>query len=227
VTLPSPAEDRSRWLPEPEALRLLSGYDLPVIPHRLATTPDEAGRAARDLGCPVAMKVVAADLVHKSDIGGVRLNIATPEEAVEAFTAIRDRLTPHVSPLTFHGVLVAQMAAPGTEVIVGMVRDPQFGPALMVGLGGIFVDLYKDVTFRLPPLGLTEARAMFAELRAAPLLTGYRGQPPRDLDALATCACTVGRIAAEHPDIQEIDLNPIIAHERGCIIVDAKIRMHP
>jgi acetyl-CoA synthetase (ADP-forming) len=227
VTPPSAAEDRSRWLPEPEALRLLSGYDLPVIPHRLAATPEEAGLAALDLGCPVAMKVVAADLVHKSDIGGVRLNIGSPEEAAAVFTAIRDRLMPHVSPLMFHGVLVAQMAPPGTEIIVGMVRDPQFGPAVMVGLGGIFVELFKDVSFRLPPFTLTEARSMFAELRAAPLLTGYRGQPPCDVNALATCACAVARIAAEHPDIQEIDLNPIIAHERGCTIVDAKIRVRP
>jgi len=225
VTAPCSAEDRGRWLPEPEALRLLSGYDLPVIPHRLATTPDEAGRAARDLGCPVAMKVVASGLVHKSDVGGVRLNIATAEEAAAAFTAILDRLTPYPSRLTIHGILVAKMAAPGTEVIVGMVRDPQFGPAVMVGLGGIFVELYKDVAFRLPPLGSAEARSMFADLRAAPLLSGYRGRPPCDLDVLATCACGVARIAAEHPEIQEIDLNPVIAHERGCTIVDAKVRV--
>lgn len=238
MTPTSGAEDRSRWLPEPEALRLLSGYDLPVVPHRLAATAEEAGLAARDLSCPVAVKVVTADIVHKSDVGGVRLNIASPEEAAAVFTAIRDHVTRHmpaprsarqagVSPLTFHGVLIAQMAAPGTEIIVGMVRDPQFGPAVMVGLGGVFVELYKDVSFRLPPFTLTEARSMFAELRAAPLLAGYRGQPPCDLDALATCACAVARIAAEHPDILEIDLNPIIAHERGCTIVDAKIRVRP
>ena len=218
-----PAGDRTRWLPEPEALRLLADYRLPVIAHRLATTPEEAAQAARDLGCPVALKVVSPEIPHKSDVGGVRLNVATPEEAAAAFTALRNRLTPHASRLTIHGILVAKMAAPGTEVIVGMVRDPQFGPAVMVGLGGVFVELYKDVAFRLPPLSPAEARAMLAELKAAPLLTGYRGQPPRDVDALAACACAVARIAAEHPEIQEIDLNPIIAHERGCMIVDAKI----
>lgn len=227
MTLPSSANDLDRWLPEPEALRLLSGYDLPVIPHRLAATPEEAGWAARTLGCPVAMKVVASDLIHKSDIGGVCLNIASPEEAADAFTAILNRITPRIAPLTAHGILVAKMAPPGTEVIVGMVRDPQFGPAVMVGLGGVFVELYKDVAFRLPPLGLADAKSMFAELKAAPLLTGYRGQPPRDLDALAACACTVVRIAREHPEIQEIDLNPIIAYERDCTIVDAKIRVDP
>lgn len=227
MTPPSSADDRDRWLPEPEALRLLSGYHLPVIAYRLATTPEEAARAARSLGCPVAMKVVAADLIHKSDSGGVRLNIASPEEAAAAFTAILNHLTARISPLTAHGMLVAKMAPPGTEVIVGMVRDPQFGPAVMVGLGGVFVELYKDVAFRLPPLSLAEARSQFLELKAAPLLIGYRGQPARDLDALATCACAVARIAAEHPDIQEIDLNPIVAFERGCTIVDAKIRVHP
>jgi acyl-CoA synthetase (NDP forming) len=227
VTAPSRADDSGRWLSEPEALQLLSGYNLPVIPHCLAATPAEADRAARELGCPVAMKVVAADLIHKSDIGGVQLHVRTPEEAAATFTTLRDRLAPHVSPLTFRGILVAKMAAPGIEVIVGMVRDPQFGPAVMAGLGGIFVELYQDVVFRLPPLGPADARSMLGELKAAPLLTGYRGQPPRDLDALATCACTVARIAAEHPDIREIDLNPIIAYERGCTIVDAKIRVSP
>ncbi len=215
------------WLAEPEALRLLSGYGLPVVAHRLARSPEEAARAARDLGCPVALKIVAPDLVHKSDVGGVRLHIATPEEAAQAFTALWDRLAPPASRLPPHGILVARMAAPGPEVILGMVRDPQFGPAVMVGLGGIFVELYRDVAFRLPPLHPAEARAMLRELKAAPLLTGYRGQPPRDLDALASCACAVARIAAEHPEIQELDLNPVIAHERGCTIVDAKIRVHP
>lgn len=221
-----PTADRTRWLPEPEAFRLLAGYRLPVIAHRLATTPEEAAQAARDLGCPVALKVVSPEIPHKSDVGGVRLNVATPEDAAAAFTTILDRLTPHPSRLTIQGILVAKMAAPGTEVIVGMLRDPQFGPAVMVGLGGIFVELYQDVAFRLPPLNPVEARAMLGDLKAAPLLTGYRGRPPCDLDALAACACMVARIAAEHPEIQEIDLNPIIAHERGCMIVDAKILVH-
>jgi acetyl-CoA synthetase (ADP-forming) len=204
-------------------LDLLARYGLPVIPHRLATTPEAAAEAARTLGCPVVMKVVSPDIPHKTDIGGVALNLRTPEEAAAAYTAIHHRLTAHVSRPTLHGILVARMAAPGTEVIVGMTRDPQFGPAVMVGLGGIFVELYKDVAFRLPPLTLADARAMLTEIKAAPLLTGYRGQPPRDLDALAACACGVARIAAEHSEIQEIDLNPIIAYERGCVIVDAKM----
>ena len=221
-----PAGDRTRWLPEPEALRLLADYNLPVIAHHLAATPEEAAQAARDLGCPVVLKVASPEIPHKSDVGGVRLNVATPEDAAAAFTAIQTQVRSHVSRFTLHGILVAKMAAPGTEVIVGMVRDPQFGPAVMVGLGGIFVELYKDVAFRLPPLSPAEARAMLGELKAAPLLTGYRGQPARDVDALAACACTVARIAAEHPEIQEIDLNPIIARERGCMIVDAKILVH-
>jgi acetyl-CoA synthetase (ADP-forming) len=229
----SPAAPDTRWLPEPEALALLAQFDLPVIPHRLATTPDEAAQAARELGCPVALKVVSPDIVHKTDVGGVALHLPTPQEAAAAFTAIHDRLvassprldTSHPSRLTIHGILVAKMATPGIEVIVGMVRDPQFGPAVMFGLGGIFVELYKDVVFRLPPLTMADARTMLAEVKAAPVLTGYRGQPPRDLDALAACACAVARIAEAHPEIQEIDLNPIIAHERGCVIVDGKIRV--
>lgn len=218
---PPPAS--GRWLPEPEALRLLATYELPVVPHRLARSADEAAAAAQELGCPVALKIVSPGLIHKSDVGGVLLDVPTPAEAATAYTAILNRLTPPASRLTIHGVLVARMAAPGTEVILGMLRDPQFGPAVMAGLGGIFVELYKDVAFRLPPLTPDAARAMLMELKAAPLLTGYRGQPPRDLDALATCACAVGRIAAEHPEIHEMDLNPVLAYERGCVIVDAKI----
>lgn len=220
---PSPATDRTHWLAEPDALRLLSSYNLSVIAHRLATSPDEAAMAAQDLGCPVAAKVVAPGLIHKSDVGGVRLDLATPRDAAAAFSAIRDALRMHDPTCTIHGVLIAKMATPGIEVIVGMVRDLQFGPAVMFGLGGVFVEVYKDVVFRLPPLSMAESRAMLLEVKAAPLLTGYRGRPPRDLDALAACACTVARVAAEHPEIQAIDLNPIIAHEQGCVIVDAKI----
>lgn len=212
-----------RWLPEPEALRLLATYDLPVIPHRLARSPDEAAAAAQDLGCPVALKIVSPVILHKSDVGGVVLNVPTPGDARAAFTRIREHVTRHMPNAAMDGVLVAQMARPGTEVILGLLRDPQFGPAVMAGLGGVFVELYKDVAFRLLPLTPAAARAMLLELKAAPLLTGYRGQPPRDLDALATCACAVTRIAAAHPEIQEMDLNPVLAYERGCVIVDAKI----
>jgi acetyl-CoA synthetase (ADP-forming) len=222
VTAHPPAAS-GRWLPEPEALRLLATYDLPIIPHRLASSPDDAAAAARELGCPVALKIVAPDIIHKTDIGGVLLNVPTPEAARESFTALSNRLTPHAPRPTMDGILVARMAAPGTEVILGMLRDPQFGPAVMAGLGGIFVELYKDVAFRLPPLTPAAARAMLMELKAAPLLTGYRGQSPRDLDALASCACAVARIATEHPEIHEMDLNPVLAYERGCVIVDAKI----
>jgi acyl-CoA synthetase (NDP forming) len=222
VTAPSPAAP-GRWLPEPEAYRLLATYDLPVIAHRLATSPDEAAATAQELGFPVALKIVSPDIIHKSEVGGVVLNVPTPSEAAAAYTAILNRLTPAASRLTIHGVLVARMAPPGTEVILGMLRDPQFGPAVMAGLGGVFVELYQDVAFRLPPLTPPEARAMLLGLKAAPLLTGYRGQPPRDLDALARCASGVARIAAEHPEIQEMDLNPVLAYERGCMIVDAKI----
>jgi acetyl-CoA synthetase (ADP-forming) len=222
VNIHSPAA-AGRWQPEPEALRLLTTYDLPVIPHRLTRSADEATAAARELGCPVALKIVSTGIIHKTDIGGVLLNVPTPEAAREAFSALHDRLAAHASRPTIDGILVARMAAPGTEVILGMLRDPQFGPAVMAGLGGIFVELYKDVAFRLPPLTPAAARAMLMELKASPLLTGYRGQPPRDLDALAACACAVARIAADHPEIQEMDLNPVLAYERGCVIVDAKI----
>jgi acetyl-CoA synthetase (ADP-forming) len=222
VTAPSPAAP-GRWLPEPEAFRLLTTYDLPVIPHRLATSPDEAAATAQELGFPVALKILSPDIIHKSEVGGVVLNVPTAGDARTAFARIRESAARHLPNALVNGVVVARMAPPGTEVILGMLRDPQFGPAVMAGLGGVFVELYQDVAFRLPPLTPPEARAMLLGLKAAPLLTGYRGQPPRDLDALARCASGVARIAAEHPEIQEMDLNPVLAYERGCMIVDAKI----
>ena len=227
MTTPPPA-NRSRLLPEPEALQLLQGAGLSVIPHRLARTPKEAAAAARDLGCPVAAKIVAHALAHKSDIGGVILNLSTPEEAAAAFTTLRNRLAARLATVQFHGALIAKMAAPGgLEVILGMVRDPQFGPALMFGLGGVFVEVYNDVVFRLPPLTPAEARTMLTEVKAARLLIGYRGLPARDLESLAAGACTLARLAADHPEIQEIDLNPVISYERGCVIVDAKVLVRP
>ena len=227
MTTPPPAS-RNRLLPEPEALHFLEGAGLPVIPHRLARTPEEAAAAARDVGCPVAAKIVAHALAHKSDIGGVILNLSTPEEAAAAFTTLRDRLAARIASLQFHGVVIAKMApAGGLEVIIGMVRDPQFGPTVMFGLGGVFVEVYNDVVFRLTPLTLAEARTMLTEVKAARLLTGYRGHPARDLESLAAGACRLARLAADHPEIQEIDLNPVIAYAQGCVIVDAKILVRP
>jgi len=225
AALPSALTGQGRWLAEPEALQLLVSYGLPVIPHRLVTSAEEAARAARELGFPVALKVVAPEIVHKSDVGGVILNVSAPEDARAAFMAIMDQAQRGAPLASIRGILVASMAARGTEAIVGMIRDAQFGPAVMFGLGGTFVELYRDVSFRLPPLSLPEARAMLLEVKAAAVLTGYRGQPPRDLEALASCLCTVARIAAEHPEIQAIDLNPVIAYEHGCVIVDAKIQV--
>ena len=223
MTVPPPA-GQNRLLPEPEALRLLEDAGLPVIPHRLARTPEEAAAAARDLGCPVAAKVVADALAHKSDVGGVILNLASPEEAAAAFTTLRDRFAARPSGAPFHGAVIAKMAVPGgIEVILGMIRDPQFGPAVMFGLGGVLVEVYNDVVFRLPPLRVAEARTMLLEVKAARLLTGYRGSPPRDLESLAAGACALARLAEDQPEIQEIDLNPLISYERGCVIVDAKI----
>lgn len=227
MTAPLPA-GRNRLLPEPEALEILEGAGLAVIPHRLARTAEEAAAAARDLGCPVAGKIVAHALAHKSDIGGVVLNLSTPEQAAAAFTTLRSRLTGRLASVQFHGALIAKMAAPGgLEVILGMVRDPQFGPTVMFGLGGVFVEVYNDVVFRLTPLSPAEARTMLTEIKAARLLTGYRGHPGRDLESLAAGACAIAKLAADHPEIQEIDLNPVIVYERGCVIVDAKILVRP
>lgn len=210
-------------LREPEALALLASYSLTPIEHRWVRSADEAAAAAAALGLPVALKIVSPDILHKSDAGGVRLDLRTEAEARAAYPEMMEAVGRAVPSARLEGALVAPMARPGTEVIVGMVLDAQFGPAMMFGLGGIFVEVYKDVAFRLIPLDERDAREMIAEIKGAPILRGLRGQPPRDIEALVGCILKVDRLIREHSEITELDLNPIVVYQQGYRILDAKI----
>lgn len=214
-------------LREPEAFALLASYALTPIEHRWVRSADEAAAAAVALGLPVALKIVSPDILHKSEVGGVRLDLRTEADARAAYAQVMGAVGRAAPSARLEGALVAPMARPGTEVIVGMVLDAQFGPAMMFGLGGIFVEVYKDVAFRLIPLDERDAREMIAEIKGAPILRGLRGQPPRDVEALVACILKVDRLIREHPEITELDLNPIVVYQQGYRILDAKIVRRP
>jgi acyl-CoA synthetase (NDP forming) len=223
VRLIQQAQAERRHLLEPDAYRLLEMYDLPVPRHRFVREAGEAAAAAEAIGFPVVLKVVSPEIIHKSEAGGVRLDLRDAAAVRAAFEEVRASARQARPDALLSGALVVEMARPGTEVIVGMTRDPQFGPTVMFGLGGIFVELYRDVAFRIVPLAERDAREMIREVKGLALLTGFRGRPPGDLEAIVRILLRVSRLAAECPEIAEVDLNPIVIYERGALLLDARV----
>lgn len=206
-----------------EASEICRSYDIPLPAERLASTASEAVAAAGAIGYPVALKVVSSDISHKSDAGGVRLGIASDDDVRAAFESVTAAARAFDPNAFIDGVLVQQMAPRGIEVIVGAVTDPSFGKVMMFGLGGIFAEVIQDVTFALAPVTHERARAMIAEIKGYPVLAGARGTEPVDLDALAGIIEAVSRLVTEHPEITELDLNPVMALPHSAIAVDARI----
>lgn len=206
-----------------QALTRIFEEGLPCIDFGQAHSPDSAVEIALELGFPVALKISSPEILHKSDIGGVRLNIDSPEAVKNTYNEIV-AATRDVQPqITAKDVLVNKMAPPGLEVIVGMNRDPQFGPVILFGLGGIMVEIFQDVTLGFLPLTRDDALVMIREVKGYKLLSGYRGQPKVDEQALADCILSVAKMAETHPEIIEIDLNPVLAYPDGILVVDARI----
>jgi acyl-CoA synthetase (NDP forming) len=210
-------------LNEVEAKDLLREAGVPVTSTTLARTRDEAQAQAESAGYPVVLKVVSPDIAHKSDAGGVKLNLKDKGEVGAAYDAILESCAMAVPGAKIKGVAVQHMAPQGTEVIVGMTTDPQFGPVMMFGLGGIMVEVLKDVSFRLVPLTERDAGQMIDEIKARPILSGVRGQPPADIAALKQAIVNVAAFVEQHPEVQELDLNPVFAYPDGAIAVDARI----
>ena len=208
------------WLPAREADRLLRCYGLPMVASRLAVTADEAAAAAASLGGRVALKAEACGLVHKSDAGGVLLDLDGPAEARAGFTTLAGRFADN-----FSGVLVQPMITGGTEVIIGVVQEPIFGPLVVFGLGGAATEVLGDHAARLAPLTTADADDLIHSIRAAPLLLGHHGQPPADLAALRDALLRISRLADDLPQVAELDLNPVIARPDGVVAVDARIRV--
>ena len=198
-------------------------YGVPVTKFRVAKTADEAVKFAEKIGYPVVLKIVSPDVIHKFDVGGVVLNLEGSEQVKEAFDHILENVRKRLSQAKILGVTVQEMVPSSTEVIIGTVKDPQFGPALMFGLGGIFVEVLKDVTFRIAPITRGEARKMITEIKAYPVQKGYRGIPPADIEALIQILIDTSRLVMDYPEIKELDLNPVMVYEKGARTVDARI----
>lgn len=210
-------------LSEVEAKQILEEAGIKTAGARLAATREEAVQVAQELGLPVVLKVVSPQITHKSDVGGVKLNLGSAEEVGAAFDEIMASAQQAEPKATIEGVSVQRMARPGVEVIIGMTKDPQFGPVLMFGLGGVLVEVLKDVAFRVVPLTPRDARQMVREIKGFPILEGYRGQEPADLEALERILVRLSTFAEEHSEIEEMDLNPIFAYEDDAVAVDARI----
>jgi acetyl-CoA synthetase (ADP-forming) len=212
-----------KFLLETEAKTVCMEYGIPVTKFQLAKNEAEAVKFAEEIGYPIVLKIVSPDIIHKSDVGGVVVGLKTAKDVRNAYKQILSNVKKHKADAKIVGVLVQEMAPSSTEVIVGAIKDPQFGPALMFGLGGIFVEVLKDVTFRVAPITVDEAREMITEVKAYPLLKGYRNQPPADIEAIVQILLNTSRLVMEHQEIKELDLNPIMVYEKGAKTVDARI----
>jgi acetyltransferase len=218
------AQNEGRDLYEFEAKTLLREHGIAVAEEVVAHNADELAAAADRFGAqPLAMKVVSKDILHKSDAGGVKLNLVGEAALRAAFDQIMTSCRAYDANADIRGVLVTPMAKKGTEVIVGVVRDPIFGPVLMFGLGGIFVEILEDVAFRAIPLSRHDAEAMVEQLKGRKILAGVRGEPPVDKAALVDLLLKVSSIVSAYPQLSELDLNPVIAYPEGYAVVDARI----
>ena len=218
------SEGRKKLL-EHEAYEALRAYTLPVPKADLAKSAEKAVEIAEKIGYPLVLKIVSPDIVHKSDVGGVKVGVKNAEEVKEAFNSIMSNVKDKAPDAKIAGVLIQEMVPEGLEVIVGATRDPTFGPVLLFGLGGIFVEVLKDVSFRIAPVTKFDAESMLGEIKAAKILEGYRGTPPRDKDALVDIIMKLSKFMEEQELVTDVDLNPIMAFEKGkgAAIADARV----
>jgi len=211
------------WLTEIESKELLREAGINVIDTRMAKSKDEAIRLSQELGFPVVLKVVSPAILHKSDAGGVKVGIGTAKQVAKAYDDIWGVVGKKHPGAVIEGVSVQQMARPGVEVIIGMSKDIEFGPLVMFGLGGIWVEVLKDVSFRIAPLTRRDAREMIREVKGYPLLEGYRGKESVDVSNLEDYLLKVSDFVERNPAIKELDLNPIFAYSDSAVAVDARV----
>ena len=202
-------------LGELETRPILQSLGIPIAPGGLAADAQQAAQLADQIGYPVVMKIVSQQILHKSDAGGVLLNLQSPADVAQAFEQLTGKIKASHPAAVIQGVLVEKMAPKGIEVILGMRRDPTFGPLMMFGLGGVFVELFSDVAFALAPLNRAQARHMIEKTKAARLLHGLRGAPPADLDAVVDCLVQLSHFALQAPRVAEFEINPLLVYPRG------------
>ena len=192
---------------------------------KLATTADEAVQSAEQIGYPVVMKIASPDILHKSDIGGIRVGVTGAANVRDAFDLLVYRATRYMPDAQIWGVQVQEMVTGAKEIIIGMSRDPQFGPVIMFGLGGIYVEVLKDVTFRIAPVSVQEAQEMISEIRSYHLLQGVRGERASDVEAIVDCILRISQLVTDFPEIVELDINPLLVREAGAGAVAVDMRL--
>jgi acyl-CoA synthetase (NDP forming) len=218
-------EKKLKFLNEFQATQLLSFYGFPVLKCKLIKDEEELEEVVREIGFPVAIKISSPDIIHKFDVGGVRLNIENEIQLKNSFHKMIEDIKRLKPKAKIEGILIQEMAREGKEVILGLKRDPHFGPVLMFGLGGIYVEAFRDVTFRLAPIRTLSAKRMIESTKAYQILKGMRGDKPSDISSIEECIERLSQLSIELPDIQEIDINPLIVYEKGkgCRVVHARI----
>jgi len=210
---------------EPESKELIAAFGITTARHTVTASVKEAIQAATSIGYPIVLKIVSPDISHKTDVGGVKVGIKDAEGVKAAYEEIMKNVNIKKPDARIEGILVEEMATPSTEVIIGGLRDPQFGPAVMFGLGGIFVEVYKDVSFRIAPLEEYDAIDMIHEIKGSKILKGFRNTESLDITSVAQTILKVSNMMVSVEEIKEIDLNPVLVYPKGVKAVDARIIM--
>jgi acyl-CoA synthetase (NDP forming) len=201
-------------------------YGIPLVQKITAASSQEAVEAANKLHYPVVMKISSPDISHKTDVGGILLDLNSDEEVKKAYLVMMDSVKKNAPEARINGVIIQKMAKSGLEVIVGAKLDPQFGHVIMFGLGGIFVEVYKDVSFRVTPIDQKTARDMILEIKASSIIQGARGQEPADIGAIIKVITGLSQMLEKRPDIIELDINPLVVYSHGAVAVDARMLTH-
>jgi len=217
------AKKEKRSLLETEAKELLREYGIPVPDFKLIKSEEEITGLTKEINFPIAMKIVSPDIIHKSDAGGVKLNIKNEKEAKLAYQGIISKVKKYNKEAQIFGVITYSMIPKITEIIIGIMKDPHFGPVIMFGLGGIFVEVLKDISFRILPIEEIDAWEMIAEIKGYEILKGARGEAPKDMEAIKILLMKISQLSIENPEIKEIDLNPVFVFEKGLQVIDARM----
>ena len=217
------AKVEKRPLLETEAKELLKEYGIPVPDFKLIKNEEEINGLAEEINFPITMKIVSPDIIHKTDAGGVKIGLKDEKKTKLAYQEIIFKAKKYNKEARIEGVIVYSMVPQETEIIIGMMKDPHFGPVIMFGLGGIFVEILKDISFRILPIEEKDAREMIAEIKGYEILKGARGEGPKDIKAIKNLLLKISQLALENPEISEIDLNPVFVFEKGLQVVDARM----
>ena len=217
------AKKEKRSLLETEAKELLREYEIPVPDFKLIKSEDEIIGLTKEINFPIAMKIVSPNIIHKTDAGGVKLNIKDETEARLAYQEIIFKAKKYNKNAKISGAIVDSMIPEGTEIIIGMMKDPHFGPVIMFGLGGIFVEVLKNISFRILPIEARDAEEMISEIKGYKILKGIRGEAPKDIQAIKDLLLKISQLTLENPEISEIDLNPVFLFGKGLQVVDARM----